>query len=105
MSETCIQEANSAVLPALEDDYDHLARRLARQGVDAEALVERAMAFKVAVPTWGLGSGGTRFARFAIPGEPRNVFERLEDCEVVLKLTRATRRLSSESLGSRRADR
>jgi L-rhamnose isomerase/sugar isomerase len=90
VSETFIQEANSALFPALEDDYDHLARRLARQGVDVEALVERAMAFKVAVPSWGLGSGGTRFARFAIPGEPRNVFERLEDCEVVLKLTRAT---------------
>ena len=74
----------------LEEDYDHLARQLARRGVDAEPLVERAMAFKVAVPSWGLGSGGTRFARFAIPGEPRNVFEKLEDCEVVFKLTRAT---------------
>ena len=39
-------------------------RQLARRGVDAEALVARAMAFNVAVPTWGLGSGGTRFARF-----------------------------------------
>ena len=90
VGETFIEEANSAAFPALEEDYDHLAGRLARQGVDAEALVERAMSFKVAIPSWGLGSGGTRFARFALPGEPRNVFERLEDCEVVLKLTRAT---------------
>jgi L-rhamnose isomerase/sugar isomerase len=90
VSETFIQRANSAVSAALEEDYDHLARRLARQGIDAESLVQRAMAFTVAVPTWGLGSGGTRFARFPIPGEPRNVFERLEDCEVLLKLTRAT---------------
>jgi L-rhamnose isomerase/sugar isomerase len=90
VSETFIHEANSAIAPALEDDYEHLATRLARIGVDAESLVERVMAFKVAVPSWGLGSGGTRFARFTTPGEPRNVFERLEDCEVVLKLTRAT---------------
>ena len=90
LSETFIQETNSAILPALRDDYDHLARRLARQGVDADGLVERAMGFKVSVPTWGLGSGGTRFARFAMAGEPRNIFERLEDCEVVLKLTRTT---------------
>ena len=48
------------------------------------------MAFTVAVPSWGLGSGGTRFARFPIAGEPRNIFEKLEDCEVVFRLTRAT---------------
>jgi L-rhamnose isomerase/sugar isomerase len=90
ISDTFIQDANTAVASALEEDYDHLAAQLARRGVDAEALVARAMAFKVAVPSWGVGAGGTRFARFAIAGEPRNVFEKLEDCEVVLKLTRAT---------------
>ena len=50
-------EANTAVAAPLEEDYDHLARQLARRGVDAEALVERAMAFRVAVPSWGLGIG------------------------------------------------
>jgi L-rhamnose isomerase/sugar isomerase len=90
ISDTFIQDANTAVASALEEDYDHLAAQLARRGVDAEALVARAIAFKVAVPSWGVGAGGTRFARFAIAGEPRNVFEKLEDCEVVLKLTRAT---------------
>jgi L-rhamnose isomerase/sugar isomerase len=90
VSEAFIQEANTVVRAPLEEDYDHLARQLARRGVDAGRLVERAMAFTVAVPTWGLGAGGTRFARFPIPGEPRNVFERLDDCEVVFRLTRAT---------------
>jgi L-rhamnose isomerase/sugar isomerase len=37
-----------------------------------------------------VGTGGTRFARFAGPGEPRNVFEKVEDCEVVFKLVRST---------------
>ena len=90
VTDTFIDDANSAGGAALEEDYDHLARQLARRGVDAESLVERATAFKVAVPSWGLGSGGTRFARFPIPGEPRNIFEKLEDCEVVYRLTRAT---------------
>jgi L-rhamnose isomerase/sugar isomerase len=90
VSETFIQKANSAIARALEEDYEHLAARLARQGIDAEAMVARAMAFKVALPSWGVGSGGTRFARFATAGEPRDVFEKLEDCEVVLKLTRVT---------------
>ena len=38
--------------------------------------------FRVAVPSWGVGTGGTRFARFAGPGEPRSVFEKLDDCDV-----------------------
>jgi len=85
-----IQRANVAGSAPLEDDYDHLARQLARRGIDAEALVERARSFTVAVPSWGVGAGGTRFARFPIAGEPRNIFEKLEDCEVVFRLTRST---------------
>ena len=90
LSDTFIQEANAAGTAALEEDFDYLARQLVRRGVDAHAAVERAMAFRVAVPSWGFGAGGTRFARFAIPGEPRNVFERLEDCEAAFRLTRTT---------------
>src|SRR2546428_6904618 len=74
----------------LHDDYEHLGRQLARRGVDIEKLTERAMAFRVAVPSWGVGTGGTRFARFPNPGEPRNVFEKIEDCDVVFKLVPAT---------------
>ena len=104
VSDAFIQEANAAVTAPLEEDYDHLSRQLARRGVDAETLVERAMAFRVAVPSWGFGSGGTRFARFAIPGEPRNVFEKLEDCEVVYKLARVDPgHLAASSMGQDRA--
>lgn len=85
-----IQEHNSPRSTLLAEDYDHLARQLARRRVDIESLVQRAMAFRVAVPSWGVGTGGTRFARFGIEGGPRDIFEKLEDCEVVFKLTRAT---------------
>ena len=74
----------------LQDDYDHLGLQLARRGIDIEALTELAARFRVAVPSWGVGTGGTRFARYPLPGEPRNVFEKLEDCEVIFKLVRTT---------------
>ena len=90
LSDAQIQDANAAGAAALADDFEHLTRQLERRGIAAEPLVERAMAFRVAVPSWGVGSGGTRFARFAIAGEPRNIFEKLEDCEAVFKLTRTT---------------
>ncbi len=83
-------EANRGRLDALQEDYEHLARQLARRGVEIETLTGRAAAFRVAVPSWGVGTGGTRFARFPGPGEPRNVYEKLEDCEVVFTLVRST---------------
>jgi L-rhamnose isomerase / sugar isomerase len=85
-----IQAHNAQGAKALAEDYDHLAQQLDRRGIDIERLVERAMAFRVAVPSWGVGTGGTRFARFSLEGEPRNIFEKLEDCEVVFKATRVT---------------
>jgi L-rhamnose isomerase/sugar isomerase len=90
LSEELIAEANAKRRSDLEEDYDHLGSRLARRGANIERLTDLAVAFRVAVPSWGVGTGGTRFARFPGPAEPRNVFEKLEDCEVVLKLTRVT---------------
>jgi L-rhamnose isomerase/sugar isomerase len=74
----------------LDEDFGHLSRVLARRGLDAERLVERAAAFRVAVPSWGVGTGGTRFARFPGPGEPRDVLEKLDDCATIQQLVRST---------------
>ena len=64
--------------------------QLARRSVDIDEITRRVAAFKVAIPSWGVGTGGTRFGRFPGPGEPRNVFEKLEDCAVIHRLTGAT---------------
>ena len=76
--------------PWLDQDYEHLARVLQRRSVDIENLTARAGAFQVAVPSWGVGTGGTRFARFPGPGEPRNIFDKLDDCATIFRLVRAT---------------
>jgi L-rhamnose isomerase/sugar isomerase len=79
---------------ALADDYGSLGRQLERRGIDIEKVTNRAMEFSVAVPTWGVGTGGTRFARFPGPGEPRSIFDKLEDCGVVHQLSCITPRVS-----------
>jgi L-rhamnose isomerase / sugar isomerase len=76
------------------EDYEALGRTLARRGVDIEAITGQVQQFAVAVPTWGVGTGGTRFARFAGPGEPRNIFDKIEDCGVIQQLTRTTPTIS-----------
>ncbi|MBS7544168.1 L-rhamnose catabolism isomerase [Ancylobacter oerskovii] len=85
-----IADENAARRPELDRDYETLGERLARRGLDIDTLTARAMAFGVAVPSWGVGTGGTRFARFPGPGEPRNVFDKLDDCGVIHQLTAAT---------------
>jgi L-rhamnose isomerase / sugar isomerase len=85
-----IAEENRKAKAWLDEDYEHLGRVLRRRGVEIEDLVARAQAFRVAVPSWGLGTGGTRFARFPGKGEPRDIYEKLEDCGTVFKLVRST---------------
>src|SRR6266496_6082305 len=85
-----IAEQNGKSRRWLEEDYDHLARVLRRRNIEIEDLVAKARAFRVAVPSWGVGTGGTRFARFPGSGEPRNIYEKLEDCGTIFKLVRST---------------
>jgi L-rhamnose isomerase/sugar isomerase len=85
-----VAEHNAKSASQLQADYEALGGMLARRGRDIEELTALAQRFAVAVPSWGVGTGGTRFARFPGRGEPRNVFEKLDDCGVINQLTRAT---------------
>ena len=57
-------------------------------------MLEAVGRFAVAVPSWALGTGGTRFGRFPGPGEPRTLAEKLADAAVVHRLTGAAPRVS-----------
>jgi L-rhamnose isomerase/sugar isomerase len=89
-----IADQNAKLEGATTEDYDALKRALSRRGIDAEVLVRKVMEFGVAIPTWGVGTGGTRFARFPGPGEPRSIFEKIDDCAVIQQLARATPTIS-----------
>jgi L-rhamnose isomerase/sugar isomerase len=85
-----IEAENASRLEALNDEYESLGRGLKRRGIAIDKVKDKVKAFAVAVPSWGVGTGGTRFARFPIPGEPTNIFEKLEDCAVIQALGRST---------------
>ena len=94
ISAELIAEANARETEALEEDYAALGRKLSRTGIDIDAIKDRVAGFSVAVPSWGAGRGGTRFAKFPIAGEPTNIHEKLEDCAVINQLSRVTPRVS-----------
>lgn len=85
-----IEKENAARHKALAEDYAALGAQLARRGIDIAAIKAKVARYGVAIPSWGVGTGGTRFARFPGEGEPRHIFDKLEDCGVIQQLTRAT---------------
>ena len=94
ISADVIGQANAERDTALEADYTSLGAQLERRGVDIESITAKVADYGVAVPSWGVGTGGTRFARFPGRGEPRDIFDKLEDCGVIHQLTGATPNVS-----------
>ena len=61
---------------------------------DAEKIIQKLAAFQVAIPSWALGTGGTRFGRFSGGGEPRNLEEKIEDIGLLHKLNQSSGAIS-----------
>ncbi|AZQ65967.1 L-rhamnose catabolism isomerase [Silicimonas algicola] len=85
-----IESENAAREDALRADYEALGDHLDRRGMDIGRVRDKVAAYGVAIPSWGVGTGGTRFARFPGPGEPRGIFDKLDDCGVIHQMTCAT---------------
>ncbi len=89
-----IGRLNEAAFAGLQSEYEALGDKLAKRGVEIDRLKEKAAAFEVGLPSRGVGTSGTRLARFPIVGEPRNILDKLDDCAVIHQLTGATPRVS-----------
>src|SRR6185369_6806450 len=60
----------------------------------ANAIVKKLVDFQIAIPSWALGTGGTRFGRFAGGGEPRNLEEKMEDIGLLHALNKSSGAIS-----------
>lgn len=74
--------------------FSFLKEQLERQGFDVEEILAQLAELQIAIPTWALGQGGTRFGRFSIGGQPRNLDEKIADIGLIHQLTRLAGRLS-----------
>ena len=74
------RERHARQLSALRDD-------LAARGLDADNVVAALAGFSVAVPSWALGAGGTRFGRFGFAGEPSTLTQKLDDVALLHRLS------------------
>jgi L-rhamnose isomerase/sugar isomerase len=74
--------------------YAFLKLQLDKKGINADELVEKIQDFQVAIPSWALGAGGTRFGRFSIGGEPGNLEQKIQDIGILHTLTHSAGAIS-----------
>lgn len=59
-----------------------------------ETIVTKLRAFQIAIPSWALGTGGTRFGRFSGKGEPGSLEQKIEDVGLLHALNRSSGAIS-----------
>src|ERR1700749_776363 len=61
---------------------------------NVNTIIQKLIDFQVAIPSWALGTGGTRFGRFSGGGEPRSLEEKIEDGGLLHALNRSSGAIS-----------
>lgn len=78
----------------LADQQQRKLNSLSQEFVNLEAVVQKLQAFQIAIPSWALGTGGTRFGRFSGGGEPRSLEEKIEDVGLLHQLNQSSGAIS-----------
>lgn len=85
-----IEEHNSGLLAAHQVKLAALSASIPQ----VESILQKLVDFQVAIPSWALGTGGTRFGRFPGGGEPRSLVEKIEDVGLLHKLNQSSGAIS-----------
>jgi L-rhamnose isomerase / sugar isomerase len=85
-----VQENNQQFSKEHQHNYEFVASSVK----DAESILQKLIEFQITIPSWALGSGGTRFGRFSIGGEPRNLEEKIEDVGLLHSINQSSGSIS-----------
>jgi L-rhamnose isomerase/sugar isomerase len=85
-----IQEYNKSSLADHKRKFEFIAAGIN----NVEEVIRKLIEFQVAIPSWALGTGGTRFGRFSGAGEPGNLEEKMEDVGLLHALNQSSGAIS-----------
>ena len=85
-----IDELNHGYLAKHKRQFEFVAEGLS----NVDAIMQKLVAFNIAIPSWALGTGGTRFGRFSGGGEPRSLEEKISDVGLIHALNRSSNSIS-----------
>ncbi len=89
-----LQSLNQNSLKEHSDQFSFLKDQLEKKGIEVEVALQKIQEFQVAIPSWALGAGGTRFGRFSYGGEPGNLEEKINDVGIIHSLTQSAGAIS-----------
>lgn len=89
-----IQEKNQKDLKPHQEKFDFLSNYLLKDGHDVVEIINKLSKFQVAIPSWALGAGGTRFGRFSFQGEPSTLEQKIDDVGILHALTQTAGAIS-----------
>src|SRR6476659_2644369 len=90
ISKEKIQEYNQPMLKEHQRKFEFVSTGVK----NADDILKKLIKFQVAIPSWALGAGGTRFGRFSIGGEPGNLEEKIEDVGLLHALNQSSGAIS-----------
>lgn len=90
ISKESIQRHNEGELKSHERKFNFIKEEIS----NVEYVIEKIQSFQIAVPSWALGTGGTRFGRFSGPGEPSTLEQKIEDVGLIHALNRSSGAIS-----------
>jgi len=74
--------------------HRHLLEYTAANIPNLKEVMQKLAAFNITIPSWALGTGGTRFGRFSGGGEPRSLEEKIEDVGLINALNKSSNSIS-----------
>ena len=84
-----ISDHNRKYKESFQKEFNFVSGKLEQKGINIEQIVQKVCDFQVAIPSWALGAGGTRFGRFSYGGEPSSLEQKLQDVGILHALTRS----------------
>lgn len=78
-----LQERHQRAFDFVSSDVDNI-----------DDILEKLQRFQIAIPSWALGTGGTRFGRFSGQGEPGTLEQKIEDVGLLHALNQSSGAIS-----------
>ena len=94
MNTSILEVVNDRDVARHQKQLEHAKNLLELNDSALEAVIKKIQALQVAIPSWALGTGGTRFGRFPAGGEPSSLEEKIEDVGLIHHLTQAANSIS-----------
>lgn len=94
ITKTHVNDINQHFINEHEEAFDFLSNQLTKKGHDVNVIIDKISNFQVAIPSWALGAGGTRFGRFSFYGEPSSLEQKIEDIGILHTLTQSAGAIS-----------